>query len=67
MTIQPTLQVFHVSASDVFGAATDLTVPFDPVIGGGNEVMLNGTDLNAAENPPLSAPRQRPLTGEARP
>lgn len=66
VSIQPTLQVFHVTASDVFGAAEDLTVPFDPVIGGGNEELLTGLDLLALESAGVATPRDAPVV-EARP
>jgi filamentous hemagglutinin family protein len=40
--IQPTLQVFQASQEDVFGSALDLSVPFDPLVGGTNEELLTG-------------------------
>jgi hypothetical protein len=45
IVIKPTLQVFEVTSADVFGAAQDLSIPFDPVVGGANEGLL--TDLTA--------------------
>lgn len=42
IVIQPTLQVFSASQADLFGSVADLTVPFDPLVGGSNEELLTG-------------------------
>jgi filamentous hemagglutinin family protein len=42
VVIQPTLQVFQTRQEDVFGSANDLSVPFDPLVGGTNEELLTG-------------------------
>ena len=67
ITIQPTLQVFRQTRSDVFGAAEDLTVPFDPLIGGANEALLTGLELSGSvpDLPSFSGPA--PMTGTPAP
>ncbi len=42
IVIQPNLQVFSASQADLFGSVADLTVPFDPLVGGSNEELLTG-------------------------
>jgi filamentous hemagglutinin family protein len=51
VVIQPTLQVFQTSQEDVFGSAGDLSVPFDPLVGGTNEELLTGLAALAPRGP----------------
>ena len=51
VVIKPTLQVFNSTSTDVFGVSADLTVPFEPVVGGINEESIAGIDAARPASP----------------
>ena len=51
VVIQPTLQVFKSTSTDVFGVAADLAVPFEPVVSGINEEAVAGIDAARPASP----------------
>ena len=51
IVIQPTLQVFNWNSADVFGISQDVSVPFQPIIGGNNEGLLTGLPELAPSDP----------------
>ena len=57
IVIQPTLQVFRWDSEDVFGISQDVNIPFQPIVGGGDDKPLSDlpplpTSLNTTTGNP---------------
>ncbi|MGJ3627089.1 hypothetical protein AB5I41_09510 [Sphingomonas sp. MMS24-JH45] len=55
---QPAVNVFDASRLDLFRSADDLVVPFDPLIGSGNEALFSAITFDAVVTTPACDPKQ---------